>query len=82
MSGINVVLTNRQQTTTGINVALSNQRQKVLINQSQPIKSIGDLIDVDTSGKVDGSLLIYNASTQKFEASLILDKQDIDGGIY
>jgi hypothetical protein len=82
MSGINVVLSNRQQTTTGINVALSNQRQKVLINQAQPIRSIGDLIDVDISDKVDGSLLIYNASTQKFEASLLLDKQDIDGGIY
>jgi hypothetical protein len=46
MSGINVVLANRQLT-SGINVALSNQRQKVLINQSQPIKSIGDLIDVN-----------------------------------
>ena len=81
MSGINVVLANRQLT-SGINVALSNQRQQVLINQAQPIKSIGDLIDVDTSTKVDGSILIYNATTQKFETSLLLDKQTIDGGIY
>jgi hypothetical protein len=82
MSGINVVLTNRQQTTSGINVALSNQRQKVLINQGQPIKGIGDLVDVDTSTKVDGSILIYNAITQKFETSLLLDKQTIDCGTY
>lgn len=81
MSGINVVLSNRQLT-SGINVALSNQRQQVLINQAQPIKGIGDLIDVDTSTKVDGSILIYNATTQKFETSLLLDKQTIDGGIY
>ena len=67
---------------SGINVVLSNQRRNVLINQAQPIKSIADLIDVDTSNKTDGSILIYNASTQKFEASLVLDKQDIDGGIY
>ena len=68
---------------SGINVVLSNQRPKILINQSEAIvKRIGDLIDVDTTNKVDGSILIYNATTQKFEASLILNKQIIDGGIY
>lgn len=82
MSGISVVLSNPQQTGSGINVALSNQRQSVLINQSQPIKGIADLVDVDTSTKVDGSILIYNAETEKFETSLLLDKQIIDCGIY
>lgn len=67
---------------SGINVVLSNKRQNVLINQAQPIKGIGDLVDVDISNKTDGSILIYNATTQKFEASLLLDKQNIDGGIY
>lgn len=67
---------------SGINVVLSNQRPRVLINQAQPIKSIDDLLDVDASTKVDGSILIYNASTQRFETSLLLNKQTIDGGIY
>jgi hypothetical protein len=67
---------------SGINVVLTNQRQKVLINQGQPIKGIGDLVDIDISTKVDGSILIYNAVTQKFETSLLLDKQTIDCGTY
>ena len=66
-----------------INVTLSNRRQQVLINQAQAtIKRLDDLINVDTTNKVDGSLIIYNAATQMFESSLLLDKQTIDGGSF
>jgi hypothetical protein len=54
---------------------------KILINQSETtLKNIGDLSDVDLTNLEDGSLLIYNLSTQKFVASRILEKQEIDGG--
>jgi len=68
---------------SGINVTLSNRRQQVLINQAeQTVRRLGDLLDVDTSGKVDGAIIVYNALTQNFEASLILNNQTIDGGSY
>lgn len=68
---------------SGINVTLSNRRQQVLINQAeQTVRRLGDLLDVDTSGKVDGAFIVYNATTQTFEASLFLDRQTIDGGSY
>lgn len=41
------------------------------------INSIGG---IDTSGKQDGSVLVYNASTSNFEATLNLDKQLVNGG--
>jgi hypothetical protein len=43
---------------------------RILINQSDlSIKNLGD-----------GSLLIYDILTQKFVASRLLEKQEIDGG--
>jgi hypothetical protein len=54
-----------------------------LVNQSGVIavRRLSDLLDVDVTDKVDGSLLIYNEQQQKFiTASVILD--EIDGGFY
>jgi hypothetical protein len=58
-------------------------KQSVLVNQSGVIavRRLSDLLDVDVTDKVDGSLLIYNEQQQKFiTASVILD--EIDGGFY
>ena len=44
------------------------------------IVNINTLEGVDTSGKTDGSVLVYNASSSKFEATTTLDKQQINGG--
>jgi hypothetical protein len=52
----------------------------VLVNQSRQVRRIADLIDVDLMGLEDGSLLIYNATSEKFEASILLEKQNINGG--
>lgn len=58
------------------------QQKKVLINQSGVIavRRLDDLIDVDTSGQTDGSLLIYDEEQQKYVASTLLEKQQINGG--
>jgi hypothetical protein len=61
-----------------VNVGTSS---RVLINQSSTaVRSIGELIDVDTSGKTDGSLLIYDETQDKFVASTLLEKQTVNGG--
>lgn len=58
------------------------QQKKVLINQSGVIavRRLDDLIDVDTSGQTDGSLLIYDEEQKKYLASTLLEKQNINGG--
>lgn len=58
------------------------QQKKVLVNQSGviAIRKLGDLIDVDLSAKEDGSLLIYDEQDEKFKASRLLEKQQINGG--
>lgn len=46
------------------------------------IESIGDINDVDlnTNGKVDGSVLVYDASTGKWVSTIILEKQLMNAG--
>lgn len=58
------------------------QQKKVLVNQSGVIavRRLGDLLDVDLSAKEDGSLLIYDEQEDKFKASRLLEKQQINGG--
>lgn len=89
-SGQDVII----QPGTGGNVNVANYR---ITNLSDPIngqdavnlrylnvqlESIGSFGDVDLTNLTDGSLLIYNQFTSKFEASTLLNKQDIDAGVY
>lgn len=64
------------------NIAVKRKSNpRILINQSDTtLKNLGDLSDVDLNNLEDGSLLIYSTSTQKFVASRLLEKQEIDGG--
>ena len=75
---INVTVNPRQS----ISVITSKPKQTVLVNQSGVLlaKKLSDLLDVDISNKQDGSVLIYDALQEKFVASLVLEKQDINGG--
>ena len=57
------------------------KQPRVLINQSGLIiRKLDNLSDVDIAAKEDGSLLIYDEQQEKFVASRLLDKQEIDGG--
>jgi hypothetical protein len=58
------------------------KKQTVMANQSGVIavRKLSDLIDVDTSAKTDGSLLIYDEEQEKFLASTLLEKQTVNGG--
>ena len=42
--------------------------------------NINELAGIDTSAKVNGSVLVYNASSTLWEATLDLEQQNINGG--
>mgnify|MGYP001441024653 CR=1 FL=1 len=44
--------------------------------------NINNLAGVDTSGKTDGAILVYNESTENFEATPTLNNQEVNGGQY
>jgi hypothetical protein len=46
------------------------------------IQNIEDASDIDSSNKVDGSLLIYSAQNQKWVATTLLENQSVESGHY
>lgn len=44
--------------------------------------NINTLNGVNASSRVTGSVLVYNASTTNWEATLLLENQNINGGSY
>lgn len=46
------------------------------------VESISNIADVDitTNGKIDGSILVYKTTTNKWTASTTLDAQNMEGG--
>lgn len=44
--------------------------------------SIDGLADTDTTTKVDGSVLVYSASSGKWVSTVNLEQQNINGGSY
>jgi hypothetical protein len=44
------------------------------------LSSITDAADVDASNKVDGSVLVFNTTNNKWTSTITFDKQINDGG--
>lgn len=74
-----------------VTVTVSRPRSiSVNAQQSQPvtIASIGsigftkidNIVDLDLSGKSDGSVILYDGSTQRWTTSKILNKQTVEAG--
>jgi len=43
---------------------------------------VGELNDVDTNILINGSVLVYKTTTNKWTSTTILDAQDVTGGQY
>lgn len=48
------------------------------------VESMDNIADVDvlTNGKVNGSVLVYKTTTNKWTSTTVLDAQDVTGGQY
>ena len=61
--------------------AVLSGQKTILINQSGlNIQKLSDLVDVNTTGVQDGNILIYNAATQTYVMTSLLNNQVIDCG--
>ena len=60
----------------GLTLVSSNLNNPTSVNK---VQDIGD-VDIATNGKIDGSVLVYKATTNKWTSTLNLDQQVMDGG--
>jgi hypothetical protein len=52
------------------------------VNQQTLVAEMDNIGNVNTSSKTDGSVLVYNASSEEWESTLTLEKQNVNGGQY
>jgi len=72
-----------------VTVSLRGKTQVKKVVVGKPVRrintasaNIDNLTGVDTSGKVNGSVLVYNSTSGNFEALLTLQEQEVNGGQY
>lgn len=77
-------MVNRNLTITAGNTTIVKK-----ISVGRPVRAvvpatsnINTLVGVDTTSKVNGSVLVYNTTTGNFEATLDLEKQNVNGGSF
>jgi fumarate hydratase class II len=46
------------------------------------VESISNIADVDATTKINGSVLVYKTTTNRWTSTTILDAQDVTGGQY
>lgn len=63
-----------------IKATIKDQNDLRIRTSSFQSRRLADLTDVDTTNLQDGSVLVYNTSTTKFETTITLEKQIINGG--
>ena len=77
-------------TSGGVTTAKVTPQQSILVssyrlNEGTEIPTnIGDLLDVNITSPIDGSLLAYNSASQKWEAITLIEKPNVEfnGGFF
>jgi hypothetical protein len=44
------------------------------------VESVSNIADVDTTTKINGSVLVYKTTTNKWTSTTTLDAQNMEGG--
>lgn len=44
------------------------------------VESLSNILDVDTTTKINGSVLVYKTTTNKWTSTTTLDAQNMEGG--
>jgi hypothetical protein len=60
----------------GLTLINSNLNNPATVNR---VQDIGD-VDITTNGKLEGSVLVYKATTNKWTSTTTLDEQNLEGG--
>jgi len=84
MAEITAVVTPDEALTVAVSEGTYVLNSSTNLNNPAVVESISSIADIDltTNGTVNGSVLVYKASTNKWTATTVLDSQDVTGGQY
>lgn len=82
MADITAVVTPDEALTVAVSEGTYVLNSSTNLANPAVVESISNIADVDTTTKINGSVLVYKTTTNKWTSTTILDAQDVTGGQY
>jgi hypothetical protein len=82
MADITAVVTPDEALTVAVSEGTYVLNSSTNLANPAVVESVSNIADVDTTTKINGSVLVYKTTTNKWTSTTILDAQDVTGGQY
>ena len=80
MAEITAVVTPNESLTVAVSEGTYVLNTSTNLANPSVVESISNIADVDTTTKINGSVLVYKTTTNKWTSTTTLDAQNMEGG--
>ena len=80
MAEITAVVTPNEALTVAVSEGTYVLNTSTNLANPSVVESISNIADVDTTTKINGSVLVYKTTTNKWTSTTTLDAQNMEGG--
>ena len=80
MADITAVVTPNEALTVAVSEGTFVLNTSTNLANPSVVESISNIADVDTTTKINGSLLVYKTTTNRWTSTITLDAQNMEGG--
>jgi hypothetical protein len=80
MADITAVVTPNEALTVAVSEGTFVLNTSTNLANPSVVESISNIADVDTTTKINGSLLVYKTTTNRWTSTTTLDAQNMEGG--
>ena len=80
MAEITAVVTPNEALTVAVSEGTFVLNTSTNLANPSVVESISNIADVDTTTKINGSVLVYKTTTNKWTSTTTLDAQNMEGG--
>jgi hypothetical protein len=80
MAEITAVVTPNEALTVAVSEGTFVLNTSTNLANPSVVESISNIADVDTTTKINGSLLVYKTTTNRWTSTTTLDAQNMEGG--
>ena len=80
MAEITAVVTPNEALTVAVSEGTFVLNTSTNLANPSVVESVSNIADVDTTTKINGSVLVYKTTTNKWTSTTTLDAQNMEGG--
>jgi hypothetical protein len=80
MAEITAVVTPNEALTVAVSEGTYVLNSSTNLANPAVVESVSNIADVDTTTKINGSVLVYKTTTNKWTSTTTLDAQNMEGG--